>query len=245
MATARALAQAHIAAEATLRSVTIRAVENLWASLPAYNRENLDEWLSRVVPVVLAAQRQSVTITEAYLARALDRRPLGLDVAEVVGSIRGGVSPDEVYGRPFVTIWTALGNGTPYADAMAAGLARATGTAAMDVQMAMRAAADAVDAADETMFGYQRVADPGACDFCQEVDGAYVKGSDGFVMALHNNCGCGLEPLTEPHPRAVHLPDGTQVRPYQYGPLNDKVAVHDHGELGPVLGSPDHDFTQL
>ena len=108
-------------------------------------------------------------------------------------------------------------------------LARATSTAAMDVQLAARATFGAVQEADDGVYGYQRVADGDACEFCQAVDGAYVKSGD--AMALHNNCGCSLEPLTVPHPRAARLPDG--------------VAVHEHGELGPMLGDAAHDFTSL
>ena len=238
------LARAHMEAERRLRVAVEQAVRRIWLGLPGYDRENVDEWLSRVVPVVLAAQAASVRITDAYVARFLRRAPLGLAPAELTGAaVRNGTPPEVVYERPFVTLWAALGAGADFEDALNKALARAVSTAAMDVQLAMRATADAIDQADPGIYGYQRVADPGACAFCQEVDGAYVKGSDGFVMALHNNCGCGLEPLTEPHRGAVHLPDGTQIRPYQFGPLNDQVAVHEHGELGPVLGAAHDNFT--
>lgn len=206
----------------------MQAVEAIWADLPGYDRPNVDQWLSRVLPVVLTAQRSSVALTEAYLAQALGRQPLGVNPSELVGAgVRAGVPPADVYERPFITLWSALGEGRPFADAVGAGLARATATAAMDVQLSMRATAGAVQGADEAIYGYQRVADAGACEFCSAVDGAYVKSGD--AMPLHNNCGCGLEPLTAPHPRAAKLPSG--------------VAVHSHGELGAVLGSPEHDFT--
>lgn len=241
-----ALAQAHIRAEAQLRRSVVTALTRIWGELPAYNRENVDEWLSRALPAVAAGQRRSIAVTEAYLARALGRQPLGLDREQLMGAaVRAGTAPEDVYQRPFVTLWSSLGEGTPYEDAVAGGLARATSSAAMDVQLSMRATADAVDAVDEGFYGYTRVADPGACEFCLEVDGAYVKASDGFVMALHNNCGCGLEPNTAPHRGAVRLPDGSQVRAHQYGPLTDKVAVEEHGELGPLLVHPDQHFTQL
>lgn len=222
------LTSAHISAQAALRSNATRAVELLWDSLPAYNRPDVDVWLERVLPVIAATQRQSVTITEAYLASALERPPIGVDAAELVGSaVRAGTDPSEVYSRPFVHIWTALGEGVSYNDAVAAGLAQAKGSAAMDVQLSARATFEAVQQADDGIYGYQRVADGGACDFCQMIDGAYVKSAD--AMALHNNCGCSLEPLTAPHPRVAKLPSG--------------VAVHDHGELGAVLTSPEHSFT--
>lgn len=222
------LASAHIEAERRLRVLTVQAVERIWANLHGYDRANLDEWLSRVLPVVSTAQRTSVIFTEAFLAQRLERAPLGVNPGELIGAgVRNGAAPAEVYERPFVTLWSKLGAGLDFADASSAALARATGTAAMDVQLSMRATANAVQEADEEIYGYERAADPGACNFCSEVDGAYVKEAD--AMPLHNNCGCGLEPLTAPHRRAAKLPSG--------------VVVHHHGELGPMLGAPGDHFT--
>lgn len=222
------LASAHILAEERLRKATTAIVGRIWAGLPGYDRQNVDQWLSTVLPVVAAGQRQSVALTEAYIARYLDRPPRGIDVEELIGAaVRNGTPPETVYERPFVSVWADLGAGKLFEDAYASGLARATSSAAMDVQLSMRATANAVQNADEGVYGYQRVADGGACAFCLEIDGAYVKSADAFP--LHNNCGCGLEPLTAPHPRAAKLPSG--------------VAVHQHGELGPVLTDPSHSFT--
>jgi hypothetical protein len=222
------LTNAHIEAQSRLRGAASEAVWRIWQTLPGHNRENVDEWLSKVVPVVLAAQRQSVSLTEAFLARSLERQPIGIDPSTVIGAaVRNGTPPETVYERPFVTVWSALGSGTAFPDALSSGLSRATSTAAMDVQLSMRATANAVQEADPNLYGFTRAADPGACAFCAEIDGAYVKSAD--AMPLHNHCGCGLEPLTSPHPRAASLPSG--------------VAVHKHGELGPVLTDPAHDFT--
>lgn len=225
---ASALADAHIEGQRRLRVLTAGAVARIWDELPGYDRQNVDEWLSRVLPVITTAQRGSVALTEAFIARYLERQPLGVNPGQLIGAgARNGAEPAEVYERPFVTLWSALGAGTPFEDAASKALARATSTAAMDVQLAMRGTASAVQGADAGIFGYQRVADPGACEFCSLVDGAYLKSAD--AMPLHNHCGCGVEPLTAPHPRAAKLPSG--------------VSVHQHGELGPVLADPAHDFT--
>jgi hypothetical protein len=233
------LAEAHIEAERRLRLLASRLVGGAWRELPGYDRQNVDQWLAAVLPIVEAAKRQSAALTEGYIARALDRPAAGVDVDALIASLRGGVPAAEVYERPFVNVWTALKKGEQYTQAVESGLARATSTAEMDVQLTMRSTAAAVQVADPSIFGYRRVADAGACSFCSEVDGAYVKSAN--AMPLHNRCGCGIEPQTEPHRGAVLLPDGTQIREYAYGPLNDNVAVHLHGELGPVLtGASDH-----
>jgi hypothetical protein len=239
-----ALANAHIEGQARLRRLVEQALTATWNGLPGHDRENLDEWLSKVVPATLQGQRASASLTDAYIAQALGRGPIGIDPAEVIGAaVRNGAQPSEVYERPFITLWGGLEKGLSYEEAASKALARATSTGAMDVQLSMRATAEKIDAADRNLYGYRRVADAGACQFCKEVDGAYVKGSSGFVYALHNHCGCGLEPLTEPHKGAVTLPDGTEIRPYAFGPLNDNVAIADHGELGPVLVDPNQHFT--
>ena len=222
------LADVHIEAQRRLRVLAERGVTNAWTRLPDYRDRNVDQFLTLVLPLMDAAQRQSILLTDAYLARALERRPMGVDAARVIASLRGDTSPEEVYRRPFVTVWTALSKDTALDQAVAAGLARATSTAAMDVQMAHRGALRAVQDADPRIRGYRRVADAGACAFCSMIDGAFVKSAD--AMALHNGCGCGLEPI-EDEPRPSPLPEG--------------VAVHEHGELGPMLGDPSHDFTQL
>lgn len=238
------LVRAHILGERRLREGAAAVLTRIWRGLPAYDRPNLDQWLSEALPVVEAVQRQSVALTNAYIARATDRQPVGLDLHELVGAaVRGGTLPETVYERPFITLWGTLKGGTKWEEAVDEGLTRATSTVEMDTQLSMRAAADAIEQADPNLFGYRRVANPTACEFCKAVDGAYVKGSSGFVMGLHNHCGCGLEVLRQPHEGAVKLPDGTEIRPYAYGPLNDSVALQQHGELGPVLVDPSDHFT--
>lgn len=243
-----ALTRAHIEAERRLRVAVTQLVERAWRGLPGHDEANVDQFVSRVVPVILGGQRQSVAVTEAYLALKLGRdAAIGVDPDTLIGAaVRNGTPPEEVYKRPFVTLWSALGDGTQFAEAYNAALARATTSAAADLQLSMRATAGAVQAADEKIFGYQRVADGEACSFCSEVDGAYLK--DGDAMPLHPNCGCSVDPLTAAHPRAVHLPDGTRIRSFQGGPLINTpppagVAISEHGELGPMLHDPAHDFT--
>lgn len=223
------LADAHVDAQARLRAIVVRTVQQIWGDLPGHDRQNVDEWLSKVLPVVLTAQRTSVALTEAFIAHSLGRRPVGVDPSMLVGAaVRGGVPPEEVYTRPFVTLWTALGDGSQWADANALGLNRAESTAAMDVQLSMRSTSQAVQDTGG-IYGYRRVANAGACRFCVSLNGAYVK--DASAAAMHPRCGCGLEPLTEPHPRASRLPSG--------------VRVEQHGELGALVTDPHQHFTEL
>lgn len=222
------LALAHIEAQRRLREAAKQGLTRIWQALPGYDRANVDQWLAECLPLVESAQRASVTLTQSYLARSIERPPVGVDPGELIGAaVRGGTPPKEVYQRPFIATWADLAAGKIWQEAVNAGLARAISTAATDVQLSMRATANAVQEADDGIFGYERVADGDACTFCSEVDGAYTKSAD--AAPLHPGCGCGLEPLTAPHPRSTTLPSG--------------VAVHQHGELGPVLTAPDQHFT--
>lgn len=230
------LVSAHIEAQRRLRLFASQAVGAAWSRLPGYDRQNIEQFLASAVPVVLTAQRTSVALTDAYLAQRMGRLPLGVDAERLIGAaVRAGASPEEVYARPFVNVWTALSKGNPWEDAVQSGLARATSTAQMDVQLSARATFNEVGQQDDGIYGYERVADGGACAFCAEIDGAYVK--DGDAMPLHNNCGCSLEPLENPHPSARFLPDGSEA--YTHG----ATKIEPHGELGPLLTDPADHFT--
>jgi hypothetical protein len=221
------LADASIREQARLRELAARAVATAWDGLPGHDEQDVPAFLRLVLPVVFGAQVQSARLTDAYLARELGRRPVGVPAAQVAGqAVRAGAQPEDVYRRPFVTVWTALSEGRPFADAVAAGRAHAAQSARMDVQLANRATYQAVQEADQAIRGYRRVADADACAYCQMIDGAFVKSAD--AMPLHPGCGCGLEPVTD---RVTQ------------SPVPDAVAVREHGELGPVLTDPAHNFT--
>lgn len=232
-------AEAHIAAQARLRALTVQAVATAWQRLPNYDAVSVAPFLSVVVPLVLAAQRQSAALTNAFLARALGRPPVGVDFAQVVGAaIRADTIPATVYRRPFVTTWTALSNDVAYPAAVNAGLERATGTAAMDVQNAMRHTLRLVGEFDPQILGYQRVPDASACPFCRLIAGQRYTTDQ--LMPVHNRCGCGVDVITE-----ANRGDFTGNRDNDLNVTSDGLtaAVKTHGELGPVLVDGSQRFT--
>lgn len=239
---ATALAEAHITAQERLRALVAGAAVSIWKDLPGYDEEHVDEWLTRVLPVIAASQRQSVALTEAFLARTLGRQPLGILADEIIGAAaRAGAAPETVYRRPFVTVWTALGNGTQWDAAVNAGLARAKSTAATDVQLAMRGTLAAVGNADPAIVGYQRVPDAAACAFCRLVSGQRYRTDQ--LMPIHSHCGCGVDVITAENRGGF---TGTRENDLTVTSSEGVTAeVRNHGELGPVLVNGDHDFTQL
>jgi hypothetical protein len=139
------LARAHIITQERLRALVEQGIGTAWDALPGYDEEHVEEFIQRAVPFVLAGQRQAVSLTEAFLSRAVGRQPLGVEHEALIGAaVRAGAPPEQVYRRPFVTVWTALQRGTLWPDAVNAGRARATASAVTDVQLSMRATLRAV-----------------------------------------------------------------------------------------------------
>jgi hypothetical protein len=235
------LTQAQIAAQQRVRERASQAVARAWTSLQSYDEDDVPVFLAVAVPAVIAAQRLAASLTNAFLARSVGRQPLPLDLARLIGpAIRNGATPAEVYRRPFVTTWTALGNGTQYEDAVAEGLHRATSTAEMDVQLTMRQTLVDVGQRDELILGYQRVPDPGACDFCRLIAGQRYTIEQ--LIPVHNHCGCGVDVIT-----AANRGDFTGNPENDLSVTRDGVtaAVEEHGELGPLLVNGDDHFTRL
>jgi hypothetical protein len=220
----RALVDAHLEGERRLRQILRDHIGQAWNGLPGHDRANLDQWLSETVPAVLAAEQQSSALTNAYIAAALERsEPFPVAPEQVTGSaLRGGVDPSVVYERPFVTLWSLLSEGKPWGEASLAALQRAETLGATDVQLAMRDTLGAIQAAEPAIVGWERVSNPGACDFCQQVNGAFVYGGS-EPLPLHANCGCSAVPVLRESGRRERTP------------LPEGLAVHEHGELGPVL----------
>jgi hypothetical protein len=233
------LAQAHIAGQQQIRSFAAAAVAGAWTALPHHDESNVPTFLNTVVPVVAAAQRASVTLTEAYLARSIGRQPVGVNIDDLIGSaVRNGTPPSEVYRRPFVTVWSALKDGKPYTDAVHAGLARATTAAETDVQLSMRQTLTAVGQSDRVILGYRRIPDATACEFCRLVAGQRYRTDQ--LMPIHPHCGCSVGVITAENRHEFHG-----------NPKNDlsvigdgvNAAVVQHGELGPLLVDGTQKFT--
>jgi hypothetical protein len=251
-----ALESAQITAQAHLRTITASMVAQTWQRLPHYDEANVDEWLTKVLPIILAAQSQSVALTRAYLARALDAPAASVDVEQLVGApLRNGAAPEEVYRRPFVTVWSDLKGGALWKDAVAHGLDRASSMAATDVQLAQTHTAAAVSRVDQHVTGFERVPDPGACSLC--LIASTQRYDRGELLPIHNRCGCGVRLLSEPGARGHHPELLRELK--AAGEINRitaqrqaaaarkasglDVAVHEHGEMGPVLANAADDFT--
>lgn len=176
------------------RRVSARVEQN-WRGLGSWNEADVDLFLARTLPVVDAGQRRTVSLTDAYLARVTGGRTVGLPAAELVGAgVRNGTPPAEVYRRPFVQLWSALGAGARFSDAMGAAGVRAAQSAATDVSLTMRASADAFQEqstgpAEQRIIGWERVIDPDACAFCATASTQRYRSAN--LDPIHANCVVG------------------------------------------------------
>lgn len=195
--------------------------------------------------------------------------PAGLDAAAYTGGqVRGGVTTAEEFARPFHDYWTALGDGKSWEDARMAGVRRASDLADTDVALAARGAArDAMTAHKPKVVGYRRVLTGAkSCIFCAVASTRRYRIED--LMPLHVHCDCTVAPIwgTKDPGKVINrklldqLQQNTDRSDYwrgggmvdEHGNLVDKdgkhiapddaVKIAEHGELGPVLVDPHHNF---
>lgn len=235
---ADALAQAHLDAKERLQKVIAAAVATLWRQLPHYDRANIDQWLSTVLPLTAAANRQVVALTQAYAARATGQQPPALDAARIIAGIRNGATPEQVYQRPFVTVWSELKQGIAFEQAVKLGQDRAATIAETDAQLSFtHTLANLGSVRGYERATFERIPNSDACDLCQAASGqSYYTGD---LLPMHGNCRCAVAfaGYSDGGSRGSSAgrvgdeftadtgPDGSPVT----------VAVRDHGELGPVL----------
>lgn len=229
-----ALTQAYQSELKRTRLAVSGQVGEMFKALPNYYDEQVPVFLSRAVPVIQAGQQRAISLTSAYTSRQLGVGQVGLDIPEIIGGIRNGVTADMVYARPFVTVRAAIDR-IGLSGAVQKGLARAVASAAMDVALASRNASLAYAKQNTDITAWQRVAEPGCCDFCQEIDGAKLLSED--PAPLHNNCGCTVSPLT--------FGRGYTKSDFESSSNWETVAIHDHGELGPLITNKENNFTAL
>lgn len=256
-AQAQALARAQAQAVATLRARVTAYVTTQWNALGGtYSDQALEQFVSRVVPVVIAGQRQVANVTAAYIAQTVavmsgqgTVAAAGVPPELVSGAALRGIAPETVYGRPIVTVRTAISAGADVAQALAAGLHRAVNIAGTDMQLARTHAAKLAMKDDERVTGYQRVlTNPRACALCTIASSN--KYGRGDLMPIHNQCDCGIAPIIgRSNPGSAMNRAILQTRRADE-PGGDadsasgiEVEVRHHGELGPVLTVAGQHFT--
>lgn len=239
-----------------------RAIRLIWdRTVDDVSDEVMDRFATQAARNVLAHQSRAVGLADAYIRGferlVVGRAPRALDVPEVVKSLRGGVTPLEVYQRPIVTARTALSQGKSFAEALRIGKQRAATTAHTDATLASHTGATKAMEKSSRIVGYRRMPDSGACPFCLLISTQTYRAGRNFES--HANCNCSMIPiigsadpgrvidrekLSEVKDKGVTVykknAEGERVK-YNY--KRDDVAIRQHGELGPQITLAKHSFT--
>lgn len=228
-----------------LRDQTLRRIEQAWTQLPAYNQGNVEDFLSVMMPILAAGQIATATLAAGYLAvqasalRGVPAVPAPVDTEKVTAP-RDGVSPEETYRRPFVTVWTELKNGTPYSTAVKHGLDRLKHTAGIDLQLAKTIQADTSLTHSGASFYRRTLTGAESCRMC--IVAATQRYRVGSLAPIHSGCDCGVEELPAGEKPGQIIDPGLYEAVMGVAPsgsrtemMSDIIRVEQHGETGPTL----------
>jgi hypothetical protein len=246
----RQLVNAHAS---TRQHVTATAIRQSQADVRAFT-----SWYDTAAITILAqrlatrsssSQQAVASLTDAYLARVLTilrGRPVSpAGTVKIPGTFRADVTPEGVFGRLADSYrWEVL-RGLDDAEKLLARLQDQTAVlTSTNDDLAFRAQAH--HSLDRLRIGFRRVLHPelsrtGSCGLCIAAS-TRIYGRD-RLMPLHDRCHCGVLPVLDGDDPGDVL--NSQDLAALYGAAGGqtsrealkkiRVAVHDHGELGPVL----------
>lgn len=214
----------------------------VWNQLPTPSAEATEQWLRVVVPLVLAAQRQAVNLSDAYVATyitaEIGRRagPVGIDPAPIIGvRARGGTPLERVYARPVGLLSAAMTAGKTMDEALRTERWRLDRDAQTDVSLAARSARRELGMTEDEIVGYRRVVS-GGCALCASFADSFHRADD--FMPIHPGCNCGGEPVLRDEGR--NRPESPVVEDIpsraERAEQGERVArVVNDSELGPLL----------
>lgn len=227
---------------AAVREKVLAFVRRVYGSLDSWRADDIDRFVAAIVPVVDGGQRTVASLTDNYLA-TIQRQVLGsgstvgIPSSVVDVETMRGVPAVEVYQRTGSTIYGALSRGEPLQLAVAAGLARAVGTASTNLQLARTHSTRHVGMRAGEIVGFRRVLSPDACTLCE---GSTALFAFDELMPIHGYCTCGSVPVFKGGPDPGEVADGEPSDEDRGTP-----EVHQHDEIGPVLTSSDDSFAGM
>lgn len=243
------------------RALSLRLISSLkhfFLALGSWRDPDAERFLIQAVPLVAASQRTLGTFTAQHVAHqastALDRviPPAPIPDARVV-NLRPA---EQVYRRPFVTVYKSLAKGDDITTAVDKGGTRLAEVAEADLQQTYAQASQAAMQAlprDATPSGWRRTLHgPNSCPRC--VLASTQLFTVDTLNPMHPQCDCTVDPVFGSAPPASPARDA-QVRaaitkltgksdlsPAELRQLVGSM-VAEHGELGPMLVRPGDHFT--
>jgi hypothetical protein len=247
----------------TLTQRLLTALVTMFRGLGSWREPDADRFVGQAVPLVQGAQRALGGLTAAYVASqaslALGRpvAPPGVREAAMV-NLRAGVTPFQVYRRPFVTLYRWLSEGLRFPEALERAENRLEQIGGFDLQQTYaEAARDAMRQlpADSAPSGWRRVlVGEENCALC------VVASTQRYTVAdlnpLHANCDCRVEPVFGETDQVLEPELADTVKAAVAELTGEEISLRgtdlrrllvsmtpEHGELGPVLVRPRDHFT--
>lgn len=241
-----------------LRQRLIALVLQAFGATGSYRDEDADAFVEQILPLVLGAQQQMGALTDAYLSAMVADMFGGAAAArgvQIPQAVRR-VAPEEVYRRPFVTIWTALSQGKSMTEAVRQGETRLASITGTDLQLVRTEATRQVLSRDGRVQFYRRVL-RGSYNCAMCVIASTQRYRKERLMPIHPGCDCGTRPLPagedtsqviepdllEAAHDAVQAGTGAVDRGGRLPDYRDIIIDRQHGELGPLMALRRQDFT--
>lgn len=249
------LVDAHSLERQKLSDRATRSVKSIVRNFAGwYDHDEITDMTERVVAVVEAAQRQTASVTDAYLQRVASEvftgavRPSGLiDPSK----LREGVTHAGAYGRLADQYRFQASQGTSLSAAQRAVVARAASMAGTDLDLAFRAQSRNFMVKNR-VDGYRRIIRPeraksGTCGLCIAASDRMYSRSD--LLPIHGGCGCGVLPVkgSQDPGQEVNREDLERLYDDAGSTAADELratryVVNEHGEIGPVLSKAGDNF---
>lgn len=251
----------------------------VFANLGSWRDSDFDRFFELASTTLTGASLQAARLQVAFYQQMARLQGESFAVPQLRATdystevLRNGASGREVYRRPFVELYTALGQGKTMTEAIQLGANRISSIASTDVQLARRNAGFGVRTRNDRIVGYARTLTGSEnCALCTIASTQrYTRGD---LMPIHPGCDCGEMPIYgtqdpgqvideirldktyESIEQQLKLSPDFGARDAGLGKVinspgegqkladyTELVVVSDHGEFGPTLRWRDQDFT--
>lgn len=246
---------------AALRASMVQQLYAMWFGLENYRDSDARGFLDLSTPLVRAARETSAQATMTYIQFQLelqgsDSNIPPIDITAIGDGIRNGAPIQEIYGRPFIELWSALKNGHTLEEAIRMGADRLRQLVETDIQLAHTNAARSVFSNRQDVMGFRRVPTGSyTCALCMIASTQRYNKLD--LMPIHPGCDCRVAPIVSEDtiPRVVDKETLARIHSAiekQFGmsaidarsiDYRKILLVEEHGEYGPTLTVAKHKFT--
>lgn len=233
----------------------VKMIAALWGDFsPARDAEKVTAIAARSATLIMQATSQTRLLNRAYQTQVL--KAMGTKMPTLPKLVntypRANTNPLEVYARPAQTFIWELSQGNTVEEAKQAASDRLETLVDTDLMLADRDEQDRVYRAVPAIIGYRRVVHPElavkshmSCGLCIVASQNFYR--SGELKPLHGDCHCDTLPITGTGEYARQDP-GLELNKddlktiyaaagstYAADLKNVRIAVTEHGELGPML----------